>query len=211
MPTQCFMVHPVARERRWLRRFTFSGYGRDCPGSRWGHDGEALLDEIDSPVPSPRECEPESDWRKVVTKDDPRWPQTCVRCDYRFADDDQWQLFSWRVYADAQGRTFITHPKWAVPGMMWWSEWLHHSGRCMYWDDCTTPHLYVVLPGGHEWDVMSRASNCTMPNDRLHRCWVLEGAEPNFSVGKSGRTCGAGAGSIMAGGYHGFLRNGMLT
>jgi hypothetical protein len=31
------------------------------------------------------------------------------------------------------------------------------------------------------------------------------------TVGKSGNTCAAGAGSIAVDGYHGFLRNGSFT
>ncbi len=211
MPTKCFLVHPIAKRRQWLRRFTFSDRGSVCPASKWGHDAETRIEDAVVPVPAPREYESGSEWDRLTTKSDLRWPVKCAKCDYRFVDGDEWQLFSWRVYADDSGAEFIPHPNHAVPGMMWWADWLHHDGQCIYWDNCTSPHLYVVLPGGHEWDVMSRASNCTKKEDRLHRCWVLEGSAPNFSVSKNGLTCSAGAGSIMAGNYHGFLRNGFLT
>jgi hypothetical protein len=56
-----------------------------------------------------------------------------------------------------------------------------------------------------------RASNCTMPNDMLHRCWVRHGNPPMITVDKNGPTCGAGAGSILSGNWHGFLRNGELV
>jgi len=99
------------------------------------------------------------------------------------------------------------------PGDMFWAPWLHHDGKCLYWDNCDDPrgHLIVVLPNGHQWDVDSRASNCTMPEDRTHRCWVRTGEPPNVTAGKSGHTCAAGAGSILSGDYHGFLQNGVLT
>lgn len=70
----------------------------------------------------------------------------------------------------------------------------------------------VILPNGHEWNVDSRASNCTMKEDRLHRCWVRHGEPPLVTANKQGgRTCAAGAGSIAVPGYHGFLNNGVLT
>jgi hypothetical protein len=72
-------------------------------------------------------------------------------------------------------------------------------------------HLVVVCPNGYTWDIDSRASNCTMPYDYNHRCWVRHGDPPKITVDKNGVTCAAGAGSILAGDYHGFLQNGILT
>lgn len=72
-------------------------------------------------------------------------------------------------------------------------------------------HCYVCrMPGGHDWMIDGRASNCTMPEDKEHKCWVRKGVAPNFTVGKEGKTCAAGAGSIQVPGWHGFLRNGVL-
>lgn len=56
-----------------------------------------------------------------------------------------------------------------------------------------------------------RASNCDMKTEHTHRCWVRQGKPPTVAVGKGGHTCGAGAGSILSGNYHGFLRNGRFT
>ncbi len=49
-----------------------------------------------------------------------------------------------------------------------------------------------------------------MPNDRHHRCWVRTGSpeDGTLTVGKSGVTCKAGAGSIDTGTYHGMLTSG---
>lgn len=68
------------------------------------------------------------------------------------------------------------------------------------------------LPGGVDWHIDGRASNCPMPDDKEHRCWVRHGTfgEP-LTVDKNGRSCAAGAGSIAVHGYHGFLRNGELV
>lgn len=70
--------------------------------------------------------------------------------------------------------------------------------------------LFVKTPGG-DWCIDSRANNCTMPGDDVHRCWVRHGEAPNITVDKNGHTCNAGAGSIIVGNYHGFLQNGFLT
>lgn len=71
------------------------------------------------------------------------------------------------------------------------------------------PQLMVICPNGSPWNIDSRASNCTMPYDYSHRCWVRTGTPPKVTVDKGGHTCAAGAGSIMAygprdvGDYHG--------
>lgn len=95
-------------------------------------------------------------------------------------------------------------------GAMWFSYWLWKGAE---WDNETGPHLLVRCPNGdgtRDWDIDSRASNCTLPNDRLHRCWVRHGDPPNITVDKSGLTCSAGAGSIALPNWHGFLRGGQL-
>lgn len=97
------------------------------------------------------------------------------------------------------------------PGNIYEAPWYHNHGCCP-WDNCDGRHLICILPNGHEWHMTGRASNCTMKQDRLHRCWVIREESPGvFHVDKTGRTCAAGAGSIMAGKYHGFLHHGVLT
>lgn len=103
----------------------------------------------------------------------------------------------------------ILYGKQLPPGMMYWEPW--HGETCHFWDNCDGKHLHVVLPNGVHWDIDGRATNCTLPNDRTHRCWIREGIPPNVTAGKNGHTCSAGAGSILSGNYHGFLRNGVLT
>lgn len=101
------------------------------------------------------------------------------------------------------------------PGAMYFATWYRHGDNSgLYgwdWDNLLSPPLLVVTPSGREWNIDSRASNCTMTNDRQHRCWVRHGDPPNVTVDKNGVTCGAGAGSIVSGDYHGFLRNGEFT
>lgn len=99
------------------------------------------------------------------------------------------------------------------PGDLFWDLSYHdyETGKCWLWDNCSGPHLMAVLPNGHHWDIDSRASNCTMKEDKMHRCWVRNNDLSNMHVDKNGLTCGAGAGSIVAGDYHGFLHNGNFT
>lgn len=92
-------------------------------------------------------------------------------------------------------------------GAMWFADW---------YEQLFNPQLefslIVKTPGG-DWHVDQQSSNCTMPEDRQqekHHCWIIEGEIPNITVSKNGITCGAGAGSILIGNYHGFLRNGYL-
>ena len=93
------------------------------------------------------------------------------------------------------------------PGDMFWVD---HSNHEFNWENQKGPHLHVILPNGIEWDIDSRANNCTMKDDKEHRCWVRTGTVPNITVGKNGNTCKAGAGSIQGGDYHGFLTKGNL-
>jgi hypothetical protein len=205
---KCFLVTPTDQCRRWLRRYVSSAKAT-CTGAHGYHNAMTLLDEIERKFDPTRDC-----WPIVppsgVPHEDPRWPVKCDGCDYRFTVDDEWQDFDRQIYADAAtGKRYTLSER--VPGMMWFADWMSESehgpdGHC----------LIVVCPGGGEWMIDGPASNCTMKDDRgpfatHHRCWVRHGTPPNITVDKNGRTCAAGAGSIMAGSYHGFLRNGEFT
>lgn len=135
----------------------------------------------------------------------------CERCSAALADAVEVSPFS------STGPVYDTPSSKPEPGSMFWATWYTcaEGGTCFYrWANCKGDHLIVVLPNGHQWDINSRASNCTMREDGLHRCWVRHGdpekGEP-VHVDKSGVTCAAGAGSIGVPGYHGFLHNGELT
>ena len=97
----------------------------------------------------------------------------------------------------------------ATPGAMWYADWMLELGH----DEWVGPDghsLVVKCPNGTDWAIDSRASNCTLPNDSKHKCWIRHGTPPNITVDKNGLTCAAGAGSIQAGDYHGFLRAGQF-
>lgn len=126
------------------------------------------------------------------------WPTKCDQCGenvpHSFITK---QVFYSRLYDTPSGKL--------GPGDMYWNDWLDENH---YWDNHKGPHLEVICPNGHPWNIDSRASNCGLPGDRMHRCWVRHGEPPNIHVDKNGLTCSAGGGSIIAGNYHGFLHNG---
>ena len=185
--------------KAWLRVY----WGDDCPscggrGSTGYHNAEIFLAETDEIADWELGGEP-SDYP------DERWPKKCDHCDATPPADAKRQVFRKRRYNTDSGLPekgdlyFIDH------------YGRREGGGCVFHDNCDGRHLFAILPNGHEWDIDGRASNCTMPKDRVHRCWVRTGEPPNITVGKGGNTCKAGAGSIAAGDYHGFLRNGSFT
>lgn len=135
---------------------------------------------------------------------DDRWPKLCDHCGEPVPDDANRQVFHKRLYDTKSGSP--------EPGDMYFMKYHEADERCHWgWENCSGLHLIVILPNGREWDVDGRASNCTMKEGKIHRCWCRHGEPPNITVDKNGITCAAGAGSILSGDYHGFLRNGELT
>lgn len=91
-------------------------------------------------------------------------------------------------------------------GAIFDATWLHDASE---WTGPDGKSMVVMTPGG-PWMIDSRASNCGLPQDNVHKCWVRHGEAPDLTVDKNGNTCNAGAGSILKGGYHGYLRSGFL-
>ena len=136
------------------------------------------------------------------------WDGSCERCGVSIPWDDGDSV---RLVGGCD-RIWDTLSGKLEPGCLYWANWLDNEHRCFYrWTNCDGRHLHAILPNGRPWDIDSSASNCTMPNDTEHRCWVRHGEPPNLHVDKAGHTCAAGAGSILAGDYHGFLHNGAFT
>jgi hypothetical protein len=129
------------------------------------------------------------------------WPTECDHCGSSVPTEDiNKQIFNKRLYDTPSGNL--------EPGCLYWIDYLPET---FFWDNHVGPHLAAVLPNGHHWYIDSRASNCTLPEDRTHRCWVRHGEIPNIHVDKNGHTCSAGAGSIWVEDYHGFLHHGKFT
>ena len=190
---KCFMIEPTGRYNYYLRRYSKEHTCKDG----WCHNAMTFLHE--SPV------------QKVIgdihPHDDSHWPATCEKCCYQFQESDHWQLFHNELYKRGDNGEVLEFDRRKIPpGAMWYADWMNDfhtgpDGRC----------LVVMTPGG-EWIIDSRASNCTMPNDKEHKCWIRHGTPPMVTVDKTGgKTCAAGAGSIIAGNYHGFLVNGEFT
>lgn len=128
------------------------------------------------------------------------WPKTCRDCGEPVPKEGiHKQVFNKRLYDTPSG-----DPE---PGSLWYAHWMSLN---TYFDDQVGYLLMAQCPDGWDWCIDSRASNCTMPEDRNHRCWVRHGdpEQGNIHVDKNGRTCQAGAGSIQTRSWHGFLHNG---
>lgn len=134
-------------------------------------------------------------------------PTVCKRCGaVRPEHEIDRRLFR-KPLREAPDGMVVLEP---APGDCYYVE---HKYTVCEWDNCDDDHLTIVCPDGAWWDTCSRANNCTMKNDRTHRCWVIHG-DPRKgerpTSDKNGHTCAAGAGSIQTARYHGFLVNGVL-
>jgi hypothetical protein len=209
MPYKCFLVEGTDSSMLYLRRYC-DGPCSQMAGEHSYHNAMFLIGEVQElRVPCEHESCPNGHLELPksceVTSTDPRWPSQC-ECGVVFGEGVTFQHFTRRLYRNPE-----TGEKWEqakLPvGAMYFDDWMP---RTFWWDNFQGQHLHVITPGG-EWNIDSRCSNCTLPNDRTHRCWVRHGAAPNIHVDKNGHTCSAGAGSIVCGKYHGFLHNGFLT
>ncbi len=215
-PVQCFWLDPTDRVRLALRRYRSP--------ERWDEASQAMVavERASCPLGYMHEakvpigeapiiwaegaerrsyCAPE----REQYAGDPRWPRQCA-CGEAFRDDDASQVFVDRIYRRVDTGAEITLRE-ASAGAMWDAEWRLEKGP-------DGRSLMVRLPDGHDWCVDGRASNCTLPNDDEHRCWLRTGEPPRITVGKVApgqRSCSAGAGSIATPNWHGFLRDGRLV
>jgi hypothetical protein len=139
--------------------------------------------------------------------DAPGWPAFCESgCGYEFTEDDHWQDTQDQLYRRLDTGQEMTL-RVADPGASWDAWWMPDN-----WRGPDGIALMVRCPNGSDWHVDGQASNCTRKGEP-HACWVRHGdpRQANVTVDKNGDTCAAGAGSIVAGDYHGFLQAGILT
>lgn len=203
---RCFWLEPTDMVRRWLRRYTQNHPGGWTCAEGW-HEALVLFDEVPA-VWEDREYGGQI--RRTVSHpggkpadDDPRWPLKCDQCLFDFGANETHQLFYDLIYKRADTGALTTLRE-AGPGAMWDAWWLRGL-RGMSHDGPDGRNIMVKCPNGHDWNIDGRASNCTMKEDDVHYCWVRHGEPPDLVVDKNGTTCSAGAGSILAGNYHGFL------
>ncbi len=207
--TKCFVIEPTGKYRLYLRRYTH-GNG-PCPKHGNYHQAFTLIEDNVS-YEDPRFPEDAKYEGKVCIGDywphgDPRWPTHCD-CGQSLDGPGEWQLFPKELYQrqDQPESTPITLDE-AQPGALWRQPWLEDNEAYRGVDG----HSWMCRTPGGDWMIDGPANNCTMKGDTKHKCWCRHGTAPEFHVDKSGITCAAGAGSIVAGNYHGFLHNGWLT
>lgn len=198
---QCFLIELAGRMKVSLRRYTS---GSKCPGPNGYHNAHTWIGE------QPEIRDHEGIFHGLSLDDymdDARWPVKCEACDFVFGVDDEFQVFTesiWRRRDNGQEMILRDAPPGAIWNAFWLNDMNGHSGP----DGLS---LHCRLPGGHDWNIDGKCSNCDQP-DRPHKCWVRHGTAPNLTVDKGapGESCHAGAGSIVVPGWHGFLRNGIL-
>lgn len=220
MGIPCFLLTPISKIRVWARRYN-SGTPNCCPlypGEYSYHGNMNLIGDFDFPHSEGEGLE--KDWNDFVEtlrppKGDPIWPTHC-KCGAPINEMPHeprgGQMFVHRMYqrSDNGGLTTLQE---APTGSLWYAWWyrMDNGNFGWDWDNATGPPLMCMLPNNREWNIDGRASNCTMKEERTHRCWVRHGEPPNIHVDKNGHTCQAGAGSILSGNWHGFLHNGQLV
>jgi hypothetical protein len=132
------------------------------------------------------------DIQPMPPKDDPRWPTKCERCGYEFVDSDPWQVFSdWR-FKNTETNSILNFRDLPV-GAMYHTHW--------YGDEMRGPDglaLTVILPDRTPWCIDGYAHNNGV---RTPNGWTRTGTPPKVSANPS----------IMTPGYHGWLKDGVLT
>ncbi len=204
MGVKCFYMVETGDLKRFLRRYADG----PCPNNN-GHYHNNMVD-LDTVKHDPNTMIELDDKDGAPPDTDQRWPTHCT-CGYAFTDDDEHQVFVERVYERTDTGERMMLPD-APPGAMynaWWNPdcWKGKDGLA----------LVVRCPDGHDWNIDATCSNCTLPDDKAHRCWLRHGQVPNITVDKTGpadngdTTCSAGGGSILTPKWHGFLRGGELV
>lgn len=221
---RCFLLEDTGRENHYLRRYARVDGG--CPGGSGYHNAMLFTRLL------------EGGEEVRTTESDPRWPVKCQHCDYTFVEADSRQDFTQDVYRRADTGEEL-ELRAAPAGAMWFSAWMEKypascgpDGRYLTvrtpggdWSvdgrarNCDSPCKHCGAPyHSHDRNACPNPAPEGQPglkgsyeDARPHKCWVRHGEAPDIHVDKSGVTCGAGAGSIMAGSYHGFLHNGHLT
>ena len=211
--TQTYWLEPTDQIAVGLRRYVRLSEGWDCAG---GYHTALVFTGEDPARYVDRDGRRALDTLPATPHEDPRWPTNCG-CGYTFTSDDHWQDWQELIYRRTDTGERVTlrdrhasdvgGPPSAPPGASWDAWWMPES-----WRGPDGIALMVRCPNGRDWHVDGEASNCTRKREP-HQCWVRHGdpRECRVTVDKSGDTCAAGAGSIQAGDYHGFLQAGVLT
>ena len=230
MNIKCFYLEPTDTMRVWLRRYRSADpETKPCPLPEKYHQAMTLIGDRAEKKDADGYVESIS---QEVYADDPRWPVKC-ECGYEFGPlaPDEFQVFSRSLYRRTDTGEIMTLED--APAGAIWNAWWQFNRQT------DGQSLNCICPGGHHWNIDGRAGNCDSPcvncgqpyhahtwankgqnegpnqcknyqDARPHQCWIRHGTPPKLTVDKNGVTCGAGAGSILAPGWHGFLTDGEL-
>jgi len=220
---QTFFIEPTGRAKIGLRRYrsTRNEDTKKCPLQYSYHNKIVWVGEATEKRTSDGyiESTPVDSYQ-----DDPRWPAKCD-CGYAFDPmDEADQVFTETIYRRTDTGEEMTQRD-APAGAIWNAWWMPSAKR----PGGDGMYLCCRMPGNHDWAIDGRATNCDSPckvcgvpyhahenkghnyeDARPHQCWIRHGPPSNLTVDKNGVTCGAGAGSIVVPGWHGFLTAGIL-
>lgn len=211
MGVQCYWLEPIRQARLSLRCYSSANGCPLVPGEYNYHNAHtSLFDVVETfefnEAAGRKLYEYEGPHERADVSPKYQWPTHCG-CGYEFIETDSRQVFSETLYKRSDTGAILTQREFG-PGAMWNAEYLNDNEWLRGPDGMS---LSVICPNGREWLVDGPCSNCTKPEDKIHKCWCRSGAVPNITVDKNCNSCDAGAGSIQAGDYHGFLVNGCFT
>jgi hypothetical protein len=192
---ELFMSVATGDVTRQLRRYRNS---RDddptskCPSDFSYHNGYADLDRVPAVYADPERQTIKGyvERDEMPARDDPRWPTKCDKCEYIFAETDEWQVFIESIYKrEDTGEEFTLRA--APPGAVWECPWYGKTGP--------DGHCYCVMTPGGEWlpDLPSKQGTP----------WTRTGVAPKITCRPSILiTDHKGVEK-----YHGFLTDGVLV
>jgi len=181
---ECFLIEHTGFVREQLRRFERFEKS-ECPGPYGYHNGhtpfgksQAIFTEYGTLAAVPEDS--------IPAHEDPRWPQKCDHCEYRFVEEDVWQVFQTPIYHRPGVDEEIALES-APIGAIWDCPWFPTErrgpdGKC----------ICIKTPGG-EWMPDCPSSDGTP--------WTRTGNLPQITVRPSIR---------IPGKYHAFLTAGFL-
>lgn len=205
---KCFFVDPTDDYEVEVYRSSKYNSGMVCPQASYKDGGHSAwlsvgVRKIEKPVGGYLSRENAEAQYGLAA-----FPTKC-KCGYEFTDADEYGHRSAQIYQRRDDPIVGYTLQKAPDGAMWYATWYEdHPSMCG--EDGHA--LMVKAPGGRDWHVDGKCSNCTLPQDNVHKCWCRHG-DPltgNVTVDKNGNTCSAGAGSLALPNWHGFLTEGYL-